>query len=516
MEQSVFHIDYNGETKPVIKHWQFCTGSGHAALAHRCDYMEQLKLCHDALGIERVRFHGIFNDDMHVCEQLSKHLPAVSRNKTKVYNFHQVASIYDRLLEIGVKPFVELGFMPSALASGKQTVFYYKGNVTMPKDMAEWQAFIREFVKFLIARYGAEEVRTWYFEVWNEPNLGCFFKGTMDDYFRLYAATVRALKEVDSELIVGGPATTCSRHLPEFLDFCKRENVPVDFVSTHQYPTDALGHTLNRARLKQIKKLKTQPTNASMRALLQPIFDNVNDFTPDLKGYMTRETKRARSEVGDLPLFYTEWSISSNCTAAIHDTTKASSFFVKTVLDNQGVVDGSSYWTFSDIFEELFFFADPFCGGFGVLTVDAIKKPTFWAMKLLAELPDTRYCLPITDKDVETAAFRADNGELYIMLYAQSFDDTDRKFPVTVTVENAPQFRTATIRRINSESGNPVRRWEEMGKPSVLKPSELEEIKKSGEMQSETIVPVYENGTCTLTLTVEENEVALIKLISGQ
>lgn len=512
MKEFAFTVDYNGETRQVNKHWQFCIGSGHAALAHRCDYMEQLKLCRDELGVERVRFHGIFDDDMHVCEKLSNHIPAVSRNKTKLYNFHQVASIYDRLLEIGIKPFVELGFMPSALASGRKTVFYYKGNVTLPKRMDEWQDFIRAFARFLIARYGKDEVRSWYFEVWNEPNLACFFKGDMQDYYRLYAATASALKEVDPNLTVGGPATTCSRHLPEFLDYCQRQNAPVDFVSTHQYPTDALGHTLNRERLKAMQKLKTQPTDASMRALLQPIFDNVNDFTPDLKGYMTREAKRARSEVGDLPLFYTEWSISSNCTAAIHDTTRAASFLVKTVLDNQGVIDGSSYWTFSDIFEELFFFPDPFCGGFGLLTVDGIKKPAFWAMKLLAQLPDTRYCLPVTDDNVEIAAFHGDNGELYLILYAQSFDNTEHKFPVTVTVENAPPFSTATVQRVNRESGNPIRLWEEMGKPSVLTPAELETIKESGEMRSEAITPSYENGTCTFNLIIEDNEVAFVKL----
>lgn len=216
--------------------------------------------------------------------------------------------------------------------------------------------------------------------------------------------------------------------------------------------------------------------------------------------------------MGDLPLFYTEWSISSNCTAAIHDTTRAASFLVKTVLDNQGVIDGSRYWTFSDIFEELFFFPDPFCGGFGLLTVDGIKKPAFWAMKLLAQLPDTRYCLPVTDDNVEIAAFHGDNGELYLILYAQSFDDTEHKFPVTVTVENAPPFSTATVQRVNRESGNPIRLWEKMGKPAVLMPAELETIKESGEMHSETLVPDYENGTCTLTLTVENNEIAFVKL----
>ncbi|MGN0521427.1 MAG: hypothetical protein ACI4IQ_02185 [Eubacterium sp.] len=512
MKQFSFELDYNGETRQVSKHWQFCIGSGHAALAHRTDYIEQLKAVHDELGIKQVRFHGIFNDDMNVCQRLSDHLPTVSKNKTKLYSFYQVAKIYDRLLEIGVKPFVELGFMPSALACGKKTVFYYKGNVTLPKDMEEWQDFIREFARFLINRYGAEEVQDWYFEVWNEPDLSCFFKGSMQDYYRLYAATAKALKSVDPRLKVGGPATTKSSHLTEFLNFCKNENAPVDFVTTHQYPTDELGHSINRERLKEIRRLKTSSPNESMRALLQPVFDNVNDFTPELKGYLTREAKRARSEAGNLPLFYTEWSISSNCVAAIHDTIRTSAFLVKTVLDNQGIVDGSSYWTFSDIFEELFFFPDPFCGGFGLLTADGIKKPAFWAFKLLAELPDTRYCLPITDEAVELAAFGDENGDIFLMLYAQNFEDTNNKYEINIRVDNSPHFSNAQAQRINSSHANPVRLWEEMGKPAVISKEELEYLKASSKMQSEAITPEFKGNSCMLNLTIEENEVILVKL----
>ena len=512
MQQFSFEFDYDGKTRQVSKHWQFCIGSGHAALAHRADYLRQLKLVHDELGIERVRFHGIFNDDMNVCQRISDHLPGVSRNKTKLYSFYQISKIYDDLLEIGVKPFVEISFMPSALASGKKTVFHYKGNVTLPEKMEEWQDFISEFAKFLINRYGADEVRSWYFEVWNEPDLSCFFKGSMKDYYRLYAATVKALKRVDSKLRTGGPATTKSSHLSEFLDFCRRENVPVDFVTTHQYPTDELGHSLNREKLKQISKIKTYNTSQSMRALLQPIFDNVNDFTPELKGYLTKEAKRARAEAQGLPVFYTEWSISSNCVAAIHDTTRTSSFLVKTVLDNQGIVDGSSYWTFSDIFEELFFFPDPFCGGFGLLTADGIKKPAFWAFKLLAQLPDTRYCLPVTDENVELTAFRNETGDLFFMLYAQNFDDTKCSYQVTIRVNHTPDFSKGQIHRINSRYGNPVSFWEEMGKPAVLSRQELEYINASSKMLTESINIESVNNDCLLHLTIEENEVALIEL----
>ncbi|MGN0528624.1 MAG: hypothetical protein ACI4IE_05780 [Eubacterium sp.] len=516
MKDFSFEFDYDGETRRVSKHWQFCIGSGHAALAHRSDYINQLKAVHDELGIERVRFHGIFNDDMNVCQKLSEHLPVFTRNSTVIYSFYQIAKVYDSLLEIGVKPFVELSFMPSALASGRKTVFYYKGNVTLPKNMEHWQELIREFARFLINRYGAEEVRAWYFEVWNEPDLPCFFKGSMEDYYRLYAATVRALKSVDSKLKVGGPATTKSGHLTEFLDYCKRESVPVDFVSTHQYPTDELGHSINRERLKEIRKIKNSGKGDSMRSLLQPIFDNVNDFTPDLKGYLTREARRARKEAGSLPLLYTEWSISSNCVAAVHDTTMSSAFLVKTLLDNQGIVDGSSYWTFSDIFEELFFFDDPFCGGFGLLTVDGIKKPAFWAFKLLAQLPDTRYCLPVTDDDAELASFRGENGDVYLMLYTQKFESTDNKYNISVRINKSPEFSRAEIYRINSNHCNPVAIWEDMGKPKVISRQELEHIKNSSQMTCEAIEPCYDNNGCTVSLTAEDNEVILVILKNSE
>lgn len=512
MKPFSFQLDYNGETAAVQKHWQFCVGSGHAALAQRADYVQQLKIVHDELGIERVRFHGIFNDDMNVCVRLSDHLPVKTRNRTKIYDFYQVARVYDNLLAAGVKPFVEIGFMPKALASGRKTVFYYKGNVTLPKKMTEWQNFIRAFARFLIARYGAEEVRTWYFEVWNEPNLACFFKGDMNDYFRLYAETVRALKSVDSRLMVGGPATTCSQLIPEFLDYCKKENVPVDFVSTHQYPTDALGHSINRERLRQIKKLDASGDQTSTRALLQPIFDNVNDFKKSLKGYMTREAKRARGEAGDLPLFYTEWSISSNCTAAIHDTTAAAAFFVKTVLDNQGIVDGSSYWTFSDIFEELFFFTDPFCGGFGLLTVDGIRKPTFWAFKLLAQLPDTRYRLPVTDDDAELAAFRGEDGSLYLLAYTQNFEPGDETYHVQIDLQNAPAFREMTVDRIDAHNGNPVTLWEAMGKPATLSKAELADLQSKSEPKSETGSAEAVNAHRCVELELHDNEIVMLTL----
>src|SRR5262249_11385384 len=150
-----------------------------------------------------------------------------------LYSFFNADRIVDFLLSIGMRPFVELSFMPEALASGPATVFHYRGNITPPVDHGAWAELIRRLAGHLVARYGAAEVRQWFFEVWNEPNLRDFWAGTRDEYFELYRYTALALKGVDGGLRVGGPATAKEEWLTEFLDFCERNDLPADFVSTH-------------------------------------------------------------------------------------------------------------------------------------------------------------------------------------------------------------------------------------------------------------------------------------------
>jgi xylan 1,4-beta-xylosidase len=156
-------------------------------------------------------------------------------------SFFNADQICDFLLSIGMKPFVELSFMPSALASGGETVFHYGANVTPPKDSAQWAALLSRMATHWVKRYGIEEVGSWFFEVWNEPNLQAFWTGIQADYFDRYRRTAVALKDVDARLQVGGPATANNEWITEFVDYCEQNSVPLAFVSTHHYPTDALG-----------------------------------------------------------------------------------------------------------------------------------------------------------------------------------------------------------------------------------------------------------------------------------
>ncbi len=211
-----FLIQKDTPVIPHKKHWQFCVGSGHALLALRTDYARQLKFIHDTLGIERVRFHGIFDDDMRTYTDLSMQMPLPGAQVFEEYNFNACGVAYDNVLNAGMKPFVELSFMPKKLMvhdeRPKEGRFFYKPCIVPPEDHAAWKRYIQAFLRFLIHRYGIEEVRTWYFEVWNEPDLPvAFWNGTRDEYFKLYETTARAIKEVDSQISVGGPATSNSK-----------------------------------------------------------------------------------------------------------------------------------------------------------------------------------------------------------------------------------------------------------------------------------------------------------------
>ena len=157
--------------------WEHTIGSGHATLALRADWQKQLHRCHAELGFKHVRFHGILSDDMGTL---------VNENDTLVYSFYNADQVCDFLLSIGMSLFAELSFMPLTLSSGADIVFHYKGNITPPRDFTSWETLINLLVQHWVTRYGLENVREWYFEVWNEPNLSAFWTGTQQDYFLLY------------------------------------------------------------------------------------------------------------------------------------------------------------------------------------------------------------------------------------------------------------------------------------------------------------------------------------------
>lgn len=531
-----FVIKKDAASKEFHKHWQFCVGSGHAKLALRTDYTRQLRFIHDELGIERVRFHGIFNDDMNTKSNLFMMYPFLGAEEYKELNFHSCGIAYDNVLEAGMKPFVELGFMPKDLAGGDdQCFFFYKGNISMPKDLDEWGHYIQDFVRYLQHRYGEEEIRTWFFEVWNEPDLIGFFHNSQQDYFKLYEAAARAVKAVDPAIQVGGPATSGSKWVPAFLRYCKENDVPVDFVTTHQYAGDPIGGIIEtKAETDDSEDSQGGMTSEEMRELGRQMRERLLAASEKtfLSGY--RQMVPDKSETDDIPnhgfktncgivreqskgfpLYYTEWNENAIFSAYTNDTRKAAAYDVKAALDVENLLDGSSIWCFSDIFEEFHQFPQEFHGGFGMLTVNGIPKPVFYALKMLAQAGEQRLDLGegATDGEIGIAAFESEN-EKQILLFRQKMKNLDLpKEAAAVEVELDKMPQNVILERIDEDHCNPLKVWEEMGCPADLNAGEIELLKEKSSMVEESIPWEFTDGKLSFRAELAVNDVYFIRII---
>ena len=467
--------DLSGATTPLPHFWEHTVGSGHAPLALRADWQAQLKKAHSELGFRHVRFHGILSHPMDTL---------ICQNEEFLYSFFNADQIFDFLLSIGMKPFVELSFMPVALASANKTVFHYNSNVTPPKDYKDWATLINKIVSHWVERYGIEEVRQWFFEVWNEPNLKDFWDGTQDDYFKLYRFTVEAIKKVDKSLRVGGPATAKNEWIAGFIGFCEKNDLPADFVSTHHYPTDAFG---------EIGTDTVEQLAAGRRSIMR---EDAQDVFRQAKGK---------------PVYYTEWNASSNPRDELHDEPYAAAFITKTIMEANGLVAGYSFWTFTDIFEENYFPSMPFHGGFGLQNIHGIPKPTYRAFELLHHLGDELLIVDGLHPTVDAWVIKKDKNLLTVLLTNHALP----KHPISaetvkIKLDNAPNYSSAVVRRIDDAHANPKNIWQEMNKPEYLSASEVEHLTEASRLTEEPIECQYNDSAVSFEIDLPPHSVAAV------
>ncbi|WIG57173.1 MAG: Xylan 1,4-beta-xylosidase [Rhodanobacteraceae bacterium] len=457
--------------------WSHTIGSGRALLALRADWQAQMRKTRAELGVRHVRFHGLLNDEM--CTYL------IECDKD-VYSFFNADRIFDFLVSIGMKPFVELSFMPTALQTGGDIVFFYKANVTPPRDYAKWADLITRLVKHWVDRYGIDEVRSWYFEVWNEPNLDAFWKGSQADYFKLYRYTANAIKGVDAQLRVGGPATADDAWVPEFLGFCESNKLPADFVSTHHYPTDALG--------KPGDDTETQLSDAPRDVLIQRV-------------------RKMREAVGERTLCYTEWCSSSNPFFDLHDQPYAAAFLFKNMLDVADLVHCYSWWTFSDIFEENYFSSVPFHGSFGLQTIHGIAKPTYRAMQLLHGLGDERLPVQGTHPTVDAWAVRSDDSHVDLLLGNHAFPrQAIATEAVAWRVHTSRKPESARVQRVDDGHCNSRAAWVDMGSPGYLDAKQVSELDAASQLTAEPIAIDAHDDGFDIQITLPPHGIAAVRV----
>ncbi|HKG46165.1 MAG TPA: hypothetical protein VKB02_05530 [Pyrinomonadaceae bacterium] len=473
MSRLTFFCDLAEATTPLPHFWEHTVGSDHARMALRADWQRQLKRAHDELGFRHVRFHGLLSD----------YPAAVVRDAGELhYSFFNADQIFDFLLSIDMKPFVELSFMPNALASGTRTVFSYEANVTPPRDYKQWATLIERLVSHAVERYGEREVREWFFEVWNEPNLKKFWSGSQRDYFQLYRYTAETIKKISPSLKVGGPATAKSEWIEEFIQFCERNDVPADFVSTHHYPNDGFEGDDNI----EVQLFKSQ------------------------RGIMREVAQNTRSHARRRPVYYTEWNSSSNPWDPLHDEPYAAAFIASAIMEARGLVDAYSFWTFSDIFEENYFPSLPFHGGFGLLTLHGIPKPSYRAFELLHQLGDRQSLVDGLHETVDCNVIQKESSVTVLLTNHTTPGHSIETEDLHIRLDNAPEPVSAQIQRIDEEHANAKRFWRELGQPEVLSHKDVERLEKASQLVIEKQSLSYDDGSVVLRVSMPAHAVAAI------
>ena len=470
----------------------YCVGTGRLGLALTEEYLKELKFVQDMIGFSYIRGHGLFSDDVAIYHEYEED------GETKVeYNYTYIDRIFDRFLELGIRPYLELGFMPEQLASGTQTIFYWKGNTTPPKDYKKWTDMVIALLEHLKARYG-EEVTSWPIEVWNEPNLpGFWYKADMEEYCRLFKETFLAIKAYDDRFKVGGPAICGVRDaewIKGFLDFCKKEGIRPDRITRHHYTVEfpeRIGHY-------DYSKLE----DSKMR------FENLQS---------TRDIVDSYEEFKGLPIHLTEFSTSYTPRGVIHDTNINAAYLARQLAGLGDVNEAYSYWTFGDVFEEQGVQNSLFHGGFGMVAAGNIPKPTFWTFYFFKQLK--LFGENCVYRDDNAVIVKGDKGYAGILW---NIDEEDQVKEISFDLKKEYTLITKTV---DETSCNPLKLWHDLGEPAYPTKEETELIKSAAwPLVESSVVKVSaddaaslndENNDCNKTLIsipVRKNGVAYFTL----
>lgn len=497
--------------KAHLRHlWREIACVGRAKDLMYAEVQDMLRQLQQSVGFRYLRFHGLLSDDMLVCRREADH--------TLRFNFTLVDKVLDFILSLGLKPMVQLSFMPAALAADpNHTIFATPFIISPPARMEEWTYLVLCFLRHIRERYGTREIRSWLFSVWNEPDTSqdMFGFASSEEFFALYQATWNTVKSFDRELTFGSPSFLPLSDdgfvwISHYADFCREHSCMPEFLDVHYYSDNFQN---------------LPPDGFYLRA-------RTNGDPDHYRKYLDRVFAAAQQVgLGSLPTHITEWNFTVSHRNLINDTAFKGCYLVKNFLENYDRTASLSYWALTDLMEEQFPVPELFHGGMGLFTRNGIPKPVFYAMTMLARLEDT-----LVDSGEGWFITRSDSGKFSILLYNYehcnplSVDEglgltptqRDGIFPVhgplsvslTLTGLSAHTYRVKeTV--LNQEHGSAFDLWVSAGGLAPT-PEEEDWLRRAAVPALHISTRATENGQLPFSALLAPQEVRLVELTAAE
>nr|WP_256366463.1 helix-turn-helix domain-containing protein [Terribacillus sp. AE2B 122] len=490
---------------------------GYAPHILREDFLEQLRQIQREMPFDYLRFHGIFSDELMIYNEKS--------DGTSYYNFNHMDTLLDNILSSGIKPFIEIGFMPKELAKSPDKIFWWEGYVSPPKEMNRWTDLIVQFMRHVINRYGIEEVRSWYFEFWNEPEVeGFFWTGSREEFFAFFAATYKCIKSIDPYIKVGGfghiDFSDRQEWHKEFQEYAWKNGIELDFHSFHVYNTSN-NQNAGHQRVSPNKwSISTENTIQDIIGRTSLIIGDEDNLTNKIDAIIKKQHSLKRRD-----FWITEWNSNFDSKDLLHDTCYMAAFIIKSVLENHNKVSGMGYWTSTDIFEEQKQEKHLFHGGFGLMTYNGIKKPAYHAMyflsKLGVEIIDQGKDFILTKKGDSyqlllfyyvhpNLLYRSfDYSELHLTDRDQVFEKKSAKYRKFIIQNLNGRYRVHK-RFVNKKAGSSYDSWVDIGAPLHIEEEGVAYLKSRAEPGYE-VTEFETTGDYTVECVLQQHEIQLFE-----
>ncbi len=521
IKPDIFSVNVDKLGYPLSKHWQKTTSFSRAVEGLRVNTQSQLSWLQKQIGFKYIRFHGIFSDEMMVYN--------INADKNVVYNWTYTDELLDLLLSQKLKPYFDLTFMPAALAKNSETVFWWKGNISPPKDIKQWNDLVDSFIRHCISRYGLQEVETWIFEVWNEPDLtNVFWSGSQEEYFEFYKETVKTIKSVSKKIKVGGPSITYgaiveSNWIKNFLQFVNKNKVPLDFVSVHIFQEYTDMETVNRVKAEIMagKDPLTLAYSAKKVVHAEGEFERlVDSLNNEIKMYLDYPVE----------LHVSEFNALSEFGSLVNDTAYVATFIVKTVLSTINKADNIIYWSFTDLMEEHKLGLSHFHGGYGLFSKDSLTKPAFNAFRMLSKLgsevieKEKEFIVTKNGDNIQVLAYNYTHFDELFMAGDTSHLNNKNRYSVykpkddlnlQIVLNELEGDYKITNYKVNRQHGSVYDVWNDMAAPEHMSKEEINFLKSKDRPKYEVhTTSIHKSYTLNLEVPVHGIELILIEKIT--